>query len=70
MKLTAWVAHGDTWRPYRSYRAFTADAGSASRYSVKIELARTGKYRFRAATSATADMAAGSSAFSTPLSVE
>lgn len=60
---------GGKWRAYKSYKATNADSGAYSKYSVKLKITATGKFRFRAATASTPTLAAGKSAYSRTLRV-
>ena len=68
--VTAFRFVKGAWRPLRSYAAVNADAGAASRYSVRVTLKTPGRYRFRASTAATAEWLAATSAWSRTLSVK
>jgi hypothetical protein len=57
------------WKTYKSYKATTANSGSYSKYSVKLSIAKTGKYRFSATTADTTTLAAGKSKYSHSLKV-
>ena len=56
---------GGAYVSYKTYRAKVA----GTRYSASIRLKGTGKYRFRAITSASAEFAAGASSLSRVLTV-
>ncbi len=70
VKVKAQRHSSGKWRTYRTYTATTRDSGSYSKYSVRLAISKKGKYRFRATTSRTGNLAAGKSAFSRSLRVK
>jgi hypothetical protein len=58
------------WKAYKTYTATTADSGSYSKYSVRLSISKTGKYRFYATTADTTTLAAGKSAYSRSMKVK
>jgi hypothetical protein len=56
--LAAYRYNGHKWVSYKSYKATNANNGSYTKYSARIKISKTGKYRFNASTSATAQYSA------------
>jgi len=69
VKVAVYRFAGARWKPCGSFRAVNADHGSHTRYTAKVRIARTGRYRFRATTAATTRWAAANSGFSRTLTV-
>jgi hypothetical protein len=70
VKIRAYRYVSGTWRLHRAYMATNANSGAFSKYTVRLSIAREGKYRFRATTTATPQFAAARSANSRSLIVE
>jgi hypothetical protein len=58
------------WKSCRRYAAVNADAGAITRYTARVDIAKRGKYRFRAHTAATAESAPATNGFSRTLTVK
>jgi hypothetical protein len=53
VKLTAYRYRNGKWVKAKSYRATNANSGAYTRYSARIRISKTGRYRFKASTAAT-----------------
>ncbi len=58
------------WKLYKSYAALNTDAGSHTKYTATVKITKTGKYRFKAFTAATAQFLAAKTGFSRTLTVK
>lgn len=58
------------WRFVKSYRAVNSDYSSYTRYTAKLTVKMTGKYRFKAFAAVTSLWAAASSSYSRTLTVK
>ncbi|NLE21474.1 MAG: hypothetical protein GX624_01640 [Actinobacteria bacterium] len=59
-----------SWRTFKTFKAAAANSGAYSKYSVRISIARKGKFRFVATTATTGSYAAAKSAYSRKLTVK
>lgn len=69
VKVKAYRYARGKWTLYKTFAAVNADYGTYTRYRAKPAITRTGKYRFKAFTAATAQWVAATSRSSTTLTV-
>jgi hypothetical protein len=62
--VKAYRKAGSKWKLYKSFKAVDTDYRSYSKYSATVTLSRTGQYRFKASTRATAEIPASTTGFS------
>ena len=70
VKVKAYVRKNHKWKFYKAYDATNANANGYTKYSVRLSIAKKGKYRFNGVTAATSDFAAATSPWSQTLSVK
>ena len=58
------------WKLYKNYAALNTDSGIYTKYTATVTLTKTGKYRFKASTAATAQFNAAKTGFSKTLTVK
>jgi hypothetical protein len=68
--VKAYRKSGSKWKLLKSFKAVAADYRSYSRYSATVTLSRTGQYRFKASTRATAQIPASTTGFSKTMRIK